>query len=205
MVEYLGSGMPRILRAYPREAFTFSAHFIRLTMPMSEEVQTKSGVESGVESEMALQIMHLLAASPLSKVEIARAMGKKKPTRYLNDLMKKLLEAGQVVYTLADKPQSRLQQYRLTESGQELPPPRGCERKSLRPENGGSPARPAPIPLRLQGAARMFRYPATEGSVAWREFPVVRLPLSFVPPVGAQKLGVDGDGELPRLQFLDFL
>ncbi len=35
MVEYLGSGMPRILKAYPREAYTFSSHFIRTTFPIS--------------------------------------------------------------------------------------------------------------------------------------------------------------------------
>lgn len=36
MVEYLDSGMPRILKAYPREAYAFDAHFIRITLPMSE-------------------------------------------------------------------------------------------------------------------------------------------------------------------------
>ena len=29
IVEYLGSGMPRILRAYPKESFIFTANFIR--------------------------------------------------------------------------------------------------------------------------------------------------------------------------------
>lgn len=37
MVEYLGSGMPRILKAYPRAAYTFSNHFIRTTFPISFE------------------------------------------------------------------------------------------------------------------------------------------------------------------------
>jgi ATP-dependent DNA helicase RecG len=37
MVEYLGSGMPRILKAYPRKAYTFSSHFIRTTFPISRE------------------------------------------------------------------------------------------------------------------------------------------------------------------------
>ena len=35
MVEYLGSGMPRILKAYPRESYTFSGHFIRTSFPIS--------------------------------------------------------------------------------------------------------------------------------------------------------------------------
>jgi len=136
MVEYLGSGMPRILKVYPREAFSFAAHFIRAAFPMSNEALAlekevaadlggqsrpesgvELGVESGVESEMALQVMACLVDVPLSKADIARALGKAKPTRYLNDLTKKLLDAGQVAYTVPTKPNSRLQKYRLTERG----------------------------------------------------------------------------------------
>lgn len=38
MVEYLGSGMPRILKAYPRESYIFTANFIRTAFPASAEV-----------------------------------------------------------------------------------------------------------------------------------------------------------------------
>ena len=140
MVEYLGSGMPRILKVYPREAFGFAAHVIRATFAMSPEAlalaqeaaaaqlavtpRPESGVESGVESrvdsELALQVMACLVGAPLSKADIARALGKDKPTRYLNDLTKKLLDAGQVAYTVPTKPNSRLQKYRLTERGQAM-------------------------------------------------------------------------------------
>ncbi len=34
IVEYLGSGMPRILKAYPRDTYEFSSRFIRTTFPM---------------------------------------------------------------------------------------------------------------------------------------------------------------------------
>jgi len=37
MVEYLGSGMPRILKAYSRDAYTFSSHFIRTAFHISQE------------------------------------------------------------------------------------------------------------------------------------------------------------------------
>jgi len=37
MVEYLGSGIPRILKAYPRESFIFTANFIRTVFPMDSD------------------------------------------------------------------------------------------------------------------------------------------------------------------------
>jgi ATP-dependent DNA helicase RecG len=66
---------------------------------------------------MAIQILAALNSALLSKSEIAKALGKTKPTRYLNDLMARLLHEGYVEYTIPEKPNSRLQKYRLTEKG----------------------------------------------------------------------------------------
>ena len=88
------------------------------------ESRPESGVESGVElvaeSGMALQILEHLQHSELSKKDIALKMGKSKPTRYLNDLMQNLLKKDVVEYTIPDKPNSRLQRYRLTEKGKHV-------------------------------------------------------------------------------------
>ncbi len=40
MVEYLGSGLPRILNAYSRDAYTFSSRFIRITLFISSKART---------------------------------------------------------------------------------------------------------------------------------------------------------------------
>ena len=66
---------------------------------------------------MGLHIMELLQSGTLSKAAIAQALGKEKPTRYLNELMKKLIERELAAYTLPEKPGSRLQKYQLTEKG----------------------------------------------------------------------------------------
>ena len=50
LVEYLGSGMPRILKAYPRTAYTFSSHFIRTAFPISKDAQA---LEKEVTGEQA--------------------------------------------------------------------------------------------------------------------------------------------------------
>jgi len=80
---------------------------------------TQSGVESGVESLSGMEhsVLELLQTSVKAKLEIAQKLGKRKPTRYLNDLMKKMLGAGLIEYTLPDTPNSRLQKYRITEKG----------------------------------------------------------------------------------------
>ena len=85
----------------------------------SEGVESgvESGVELGVESDMALQIISYLQEAPLAKSKIAKKLGKAKPTRYLNDLMSKLLHSGHVEYTIPDKPTSSRQKYRLTDKG----------------------------------------------------------------------------------------
>ncbi len=66
---------------------------------------------------MSVQVLSSLKEETLSKSEIAKRLGKSKPTRYLNEMMARLVREGYVEYTIPDKPKSRLQQYRLTEKG----------------------------------------------------------------------------------------
>lgn len=48
LVEHLGSGMPRILQAYPKSRFRFTDNFIRMSFPTSEKSKGKtSGKTSG--------------------------------------------------------------------------------------------------------------------------------------------------------------
>ena len=134
LIEKYGSGIKRILdafRAYglPMPKFEeISGGFMVTAFKKTEEVGiksepsrhqvgTKSGVESGVESEMAIQLLRFLNKNLLSKKELAHRLGKTKPSRYLNDLMSRLITDGFVQYTIPDKPNSRLQKYRLTSKG----------------------------------------------------------------------------------------
>lgn len=112
---------PKIEEIGMRVRFTIYLAQSHSVTSIDDKIQSgigvESGAESGVESEMALKIMEILKAGPLSKSEIAKALGKAKPTRYLNDLMKKLIQHNQVEYTIPDKPNSRLQKYCLVSKG----------------------------------------------------------------------------------------
>jgi ATP-dependent DNA helicase RecG len=129
IVEYLGSGMPRILKAYPKESFIFTANFIRTVFPISREaleleresmMQAELGLESGLESETAKNVVRVLAKQPLQRAEIARALGHDQVSGAVNRAVKELLVKQLIEYTVPDKPNSRLQKYRLTAMGTAL-------------------------------------------------------------------------------------
>lgn len=131
LVEYLGSGIPRILQKYNTSVFQFTEHFLRIVLPYEQEIHqenkinlgVESGVESGVElgvelgggANLALKVVHLLKNQELGKIEIAQKLGKDKPGRYLNELITKLVREGLIEMTIPNKPNSRLQKYRLAE------------------------------------------------------------------------------------------
>jgi DNA-binding PadR family transcriptional regulator len=61
--------------------------------------------------------MLLLAVSPRSRSEIAEGLGHKSVSGSLRQALADLMKQGVVAYTIPEKPNSRLQQYRLTGKG----------------------------------------------------------------------------------------
>ena len=80
----------------------------------------QSNARNGVQSGMSRKILGILRKQNLGKKAIAQQLGKLHRTRYLNDLVRKMTEAGWIEYTIPDKPNSRLQKYRLTRKGRPL-------------------------------------------------------------------------------------
>lgn len=78
IVEYLGSGMPRILKAYPKESFIFTANFIRTVFPISREaleLEQETRVETLVKTPD--RILQLLRGKPtMTLAEVATTIGK---------------------------------------------------------------------------------------------------------------------------------
>lgn len=69
---------------------------------------------------MEIRVLRYLTASPLSKAELSARLGQKEISGQLNKVIRVLLGDQTVEYTLPDKPNSRLQKYRLTAKGKAL-------------------------------------------------------------------------------------
>jgi ATP-dependent DNA helicase RecG len=90
IVEYLGSGMPRILKAYPKESFIFTANFIRTVFPISLEaleLEQKTTVGMTVKTSVEMtaktpdRILQLLQENPaMTLAEVAKGIGKSQRT-----------------------------------------------------------------------------------------------------------------------------
>ena len=72
--------------------------------------------EARVEPEFIRdRVLHVLATDSLSKAEISRKLGQKDVSGPLNTVIRKLRQEGLIEYTIPEKPNSRLQKYRLTD------------------------------------------------------------------------------------------
>jgi len=83
--------------------------------------QVESKVESQPESQpesLDRQVLALLKTQALSKAEISTHLGQKEVSGQLNKVIRSLIAQGLIEYRLPDKPNSRLQKYRLPLAGE---------------------------------------------------------------------------------------
>ena len=82
----------------------------------AESGQSRGRVKAESQPEsMQGRILEAFASGPLSKAEISDSLGMKRVTGYLNRIVRELLSEGRIEYTIPEKPNSRLQKYRLTD------------------------------------------------------------------------------------------
>lgn len=128
LIEQWGSGIPVILeeaasQQLPPPLFEEVGLRFRVTLPLSEPSSPPQGqsrlkgaesrAESSVEGGLAELVLHALADGPMSKSEIARALGRDSVSGALKRTIRQLMDRDEIGYTLPDTPNSRLQNYQL--------------------------------------------------------------------------------------------
>jgi predicted HTH transcriptional regulator len=83
------------------------------------ESRPESGPESGPES-IVKRLLNALKFGEYSRSELAEKLGHKSISGKLKERMSELMEEEFIEYTIPEKPNSRLQKYRLTEKGRKL-------------------------------------------------------------------------------------
>ncbi|HBZ2982048.1 TPA: putative DNA binding domain-containing protein [Legionella pneumophila] len=82
--------------------------------------QLESRLESRLESKLAARVIQVLQNGEAGKIQIARSLGHQTVSGELHKQIKQLLKLEIIEMTIPDKPNSRLQKYRLTNKGIDL-------------------------------------------------------------------------------------
>lgn len=132
-VQWVG-GCDRVSPNLPEPTIEELVGRVRFTVPLPEilpltreqsrkgngkDLSARSAVESGLES-LAARILSSLAESALSKAELAKALGHSSISSKLNQRVNQLLDLDFIERTIPQKPNSRLQKYRLTTRGRRM-------------------------------------------------------------------------------------
>lgn len=122
LIEQWGSGIPRIFRetadlGFPEPQIMELGMRMRFVVPLIAPIavqRAQSGARSGAQSNTVLRA---LSDTPLSAAELMTILGLGTKTGAFKRTIKELLENQLIEYAIPDKPNSRLQKYRLTVKG----------------------------------------------------------------------------------------
>ena len=112
-VESLGSGIPRILRAYGEDCFKFTDNFICITLLISAH-DTVHDVGS---VSKAIRTIVTCIEGEVDRDTLQSLIGIKHRTYFRSTYIKPALDEGYIEFTLPNEKQSKLQKYRLTAKG----------------------------------------------------------------------------------------
>ena len=94
LVESLGSGIPRILRAYGEDCFKFTDNFIRITLPISAHDHASVQVEKLVS----------ILTGEMGRSDLQRLLSIKNRDYFRTDYLNPAISNGYVELTIPDKP-----------------------------------------------------------------------------------------------------
>ena len=111
LVESLGAGIPRILRAYGEDCFKFTDNFIRITLPISAHDHASD--HASIQVEKLISIL----TGEMGSSELQGLLSIKNRDYLRTDYLNPAISNGYIELTIPDKPNSQNQKYRLTAKG----------------------------------------------------------------------------------------
>jgi len=121
LVEQLGSGIPRILEFYSRDCFTFSSNFLRMAFPTAE-VTPQDNPSYAPQVSPQVERLIVVLDGAMSRQELQDTLGLKDRKNFINNYIDPALKAGAIEYTIPNKPNSKHQKYRLSDSTPQVTP-----------------------------------------------------------------------------------
>ena len=125
LVEHLGSGVRRILNAYPKDIFKISDNFFEIAFPYEKEYlefvknQKSNSVTPQVTPQVTSEVnkLVLVCYKELSKKGLKEKLGLKDDKHFRKSYILPSIKSGLIEMTIPDKPNSKNQKYRLTKKG----------------------------------------------------------------------------------------
>ena len=119
LVESLGSGIPRILKAYGEDCFTFTDNFIRIIFPINSSVATISHASNHASNHASEQIKKLVLAleGEMGRMTLQDILSIKNRDYFRTEYLNSAINSGYIELTIPDKQNSKNQKYRLTAKG----------------------------------------------------------------------------------------
>ena len=109
VVEQMGSGIKRILQTYPKSVYHFTTNFIRVVMPFA--VADPATAQATAQAESVEEQVLAFCQQPKSRQDIQDHLGLKHREHFRKEILNPLLDSGQLLRTLPDKPTSPNQQF----------------------------------------------------------------------------------------------
>lgn len=133
LIEQWGSGVRRIFDEatelnLPAPEIVEIGMRVRFIVRLAETIKPDLRPESRLESNLAARVIMHLSAHEEGKAGLAKMLGHKTVSGELKLQLKKLVEMALVEFTIPEKPNSRLQKYRLTSEGKTLIKKGGAEK-----------------------------------------------------------------------------
>ena len=105
-----------VAEGFPKPIIHELGLWVRFVFTLVEKIVVEERAQSQPES-LAARVLMLLEAGSLSKSQLAAGFRQKAVSGQLNKVIRELLRREQIEYTIPEKPDCRLQKYRLTEKG----------------------------------------------------------------------------------------